>query len=164
MGLRGAKGPVRAEPPAGQPWPLRVEGRLPARPDLPAGQTSFIGRALELAELAELLAAPDCRLVTIIGPGGIGKTRLALEAAAAAPDALADGGACAPLAEATTSCGTKVDCDNDACSEGPGGQPLAAGCDPCVAAVCGADPYCCNNDWDGICIGEVGTLCGVQCN
>jgi predicted ATPase len=49
---------------------------------LPAPATPFIGREAELAHLAELLADPDCRLLTIVGPGGIGKTRLALETAA----------------------------------------------------------------------------------
>ncbi len=45
---------------------------------LPAFPTRFVGRETELAELAEWLAAPDCRLVTLVGPGGIGKSRLAL--------------------------------------------------------------------------------------
>ncbi|MFI6481688.1 BTAD domain-containing putative transcriptional regulator [Nonomuraea sp. NPDC050663] len=48
-------------------------GRLPAR------LTSFVGRKRELAQLGSLLAGS--RLVTIVGPGGAGKTRLALEAA-----------------------------------------------------------------------------------
>lgn len=49
----------------------------------------FIGRDVELAEIAGLLQRPDCRLLTIVGPGGIGKTRLALQAAASRtePDA-----------------------------------------------------------------------------
>jgi transcriptional regulator with XRE-family HTH domain len=49
------------------------------RPDpLPVAQSSFVGRARELAELSELLGRS--RLVTIIGPGGAGKTRLTIEA------------------------------------------------------------------------------------
>src|SRR5688572_27353964 len=48
----------------------------------------FIGRSDELTELAALFADPACRLLTLLGPGGIGKTRLALEAAQqiSAPD------------------------------------------------------------------------------
>jgi predicted ATPase/DNA-binding CsgD family transcriptional regulator len=51
------------------------------RHNLPAATTPFVGRELELADLAELLAHEDIRLVTILAPGGMGKTRLALEAA-----------------------------------------------------------------------------------
>ncbi|MFE2998770.1 ATP-binding protein [Nocardia sp. NPDC059246] len=52
--------------------------REPVTRTLPVRLTGFIGREAELAELAGLLA--DSRLVTIVGPGGAGKTRLALEA------------------------------------------------------------------------------------
>ena len=45
---------------------------------LPPVPTRFVGRETELAELAEWLAAPDCRLITLAGSGGIGKSRLAL--------------------------------------------------------------------------------------
>jgi len=56
--------------------------RHPVAPhNLPGGLTPFTGRQDELDELAHLLAKPDCRLITLLGPGGIGKTRLALEAA-----------------------------------------------------------------------------------
>ena len=43
--------------------------------------TSIIGRERELGEIFALLSEPECRLATLLGPGGIGKTRLALEAA-----------------------------------------------------------------------------------
>lgn len=46
--------------------------------NLPAQATPFVGRGPELATLAEWLADPRCRLVTILGAGGMGKTRLAL--------------------------------------------------------------------------------------
>ncbi len=59
----------------------RVERGPQTRP-LPAYATSFVGRAEELAEVARLLAEPECRLLTLVGPGGIGKTRLMGEAAA----------------------------------------------------------------------------------
>jgi DNA-binding CsgD family transcriptional regulator len=59
--------------------------------NLPDQPTPFIGRASELAQLAEQLADPECRLLTIVGPGGMGKTRLALEAAAAQLPRFQDG-------------------------------------------------------------------------
>lgn len=71
---------------------------------------------------------------------------------------------CVNLVKSTPSCKTQCDCSHSLCSNGPDGTPLEAGCNPCVDAVCEADPYCCNNDWDGICVGEVGTLCGINCN
>jgi predicted ATPase len=43
--------------------------------------TSFVGRNEELASITALLADPNCRMLTLLGPGGIGKTRLALQAA-----------------------------------------------------------------------------------
>lgn len=48
---------------------------------LPSQTTTFVGRSRELAHLQRLLDAPDSRLLTIVGPGGIAKTRLALEIA-----------------------------------------------------------------------------------
>jgi predicted ATPase/class 3 adenylate cyclase/tetratricopeptide (TPR) repeat protein len=50
--------------------------------NLPAARTSFVGREEELGEIDRMLEEPDCRLVTLVGPGGVGKSRLALEAAA----------------------------------------------------------------------------------
>lgn len=50
--------------------------------NLPAHPTPFIGREAELAEIERLCAEPACRLLTLTGPGGVGKTRLALQAAA----------------------------------------------------------------------------------
>ncbi|MFL7810020.1 MAG: tetratricopeptide repeat protein, partial [Anaerolineae bacterium] len=74
----------------------------PALYNLPSTGTAFVGREKELAEIADLLANPDCRLVTLFGPGGIGKTRLALQAAADHLGAFSDGIAFVPLAPVET--------------------------------------------------------------
>jgi predicted ATPase len=68
---------------------------------LPADVSAFIGRASELATLAEMLAS--ARLVTVAGPGGVGKTRLALRAAADAPDGYPDGSCLIELSGLTDS-------------------------------------------------------------
>lgn len=49
--------------------------------NLPLQSTPFIGRQQELADIATRLSESSCRLLTLVGPGGIGKTRLALQAA-----------------------------------------------------------------------------------
>jgi len=65
--------------------------------NLPSPATPFIGREQELAEIAGLLAEPTCRLLTLVGPGGIGKTRLAIEVAARQAGAFRHGVAFVPL-------------------------------------------------------------------
>ena len=47
---------------------------------LPALPTSFVGREREIEEVTTMLLSPETRLVTLTGPGGIGKTRLAIHA------------------------------------------------------------------------------------
>ena len=54
----------------------------PSTPVASPIESSFVGRQRELAEIAALLEQPECRLLTLIGPGGVGKSRLAREAIA----------------------------------------------------------------------------------
>jgi DNA-binding SARP family transcriptional activator/predicted ATPase len=64
---------IQPPPPGPQP---------PAPPhNLPLQLTPFVGRETELAQIATRLADPACRLLTLVGPGGCGKTRLALQTA-----------------------------------------------------------------------------------
>lgn len=60
--------------------------------------TSFIGRTQETNEIGALLAEPTCRLLTVVGPGGIGKTRLAIEVMARHAELFPDGIFFVPLA------------------------------------------------------------------
>ncbi|MGY1698306.1 BTAD domain-containing putative transcriptional regulator [Geodermatophilus sp. SYSU D00766] len=84
LAAAGAPRPAPAAPAAAPaaPAPERPAVRL-GRP-LPVPLTAFVGRDRELAQVAAALAGP--RLVTLVGPGGSGKTRLALEAARRRPD------------------------------------------------------------------------------
>src|SRR5437867_9850510 len=66
------------------------------RTNLPVPATPFLGRERELAQVIELLAGT--RLLTLTGPGGTGKTRLALQAAAETSDGYTDGVFWVPLA------------------------------------------------------------------
>jgi len=70
----------------------RLKTRREATPHNLAPQTTpFVGRQAELAQIAQHLDEPNCRLLSVIGAGGIGKTRLALMAAGQALGAFADG-------------------------------------------------------------------------
>ncbi|HXH65579.1 MAG TPA: tetratricopeptide repeat protein [Candidatus Limnocylindrales bacterium] len=66
--------------------------------DLPVSRTGFVGREKEAAAARELLLRPEVRLVTITGPGGIGKTRLAIEVASALREYFTGGIHFVPLA------------------------------------------------------------------
>lgn len=66
---------------------------------LPAQITGFVGREKDLAEVCRLLeTVENCRLLSLVGPGGMGKTRLALEAATRLQSAYPDGVYFVPLA------------------------------------------------------------------
>lgn len=81
-----------------QPAPAPARALRPAAPALPEPSTPLVGREREVAEVAELLVHDGSRLVTLTGPGGTGKTRLALEVVTCAGDRFPDGGAFVDLA------------------------------------------------------------------
>jgi len=92
---------LAAEAPAGTCQPA-------SKPALSAGNlpgmlTPFIGREPKLAALSQLLRDRQCRLLTIVGPGGIGKTRLAIEIASRHKDLFPDGIWFIPLAPLSSS-------------------------------------------------------------
>ena len=64
---------------------------------LPFQPTTFVGREAELTEIDVLLDDPTCRLLTLVGPGGIGKTRLAMQVAADCAEQFDDGVYFVPL-------------------------------------------------------------------
>ena len=70
-----------------QPSPAQASYRL----RVPVQPTPFIGREQELTEIAASLDRPDCRMLTLMGVGGIGKTRLAIQVATKCQTDFADG-------------------------------------------------------------------------
>jgi predicted ATPase/DNA-binding SARP family transcriptional activator len=103
--LRGEAAPGGGASPAAAartaPAARAAQPRIPRHANLPTPATSFVGRGRDLAQVAALLA--DARLVTLVGPGGVGKTRLATELAAGWQ--AADGAWLAELAEVTDPAG-----------------------------------------------------------
>jgi len=86
----------------GDPLPAAPLLTLAPPPDLPLQLTSFVGRERELTLLSERLGNPAYRLITLTGPGGVGKTRLALQIAAALDEQFADGVCWVPLSDAAS--------------------------------------------------------------
>jgi predicted ATPase len=86
-------------PSAAAPASVPARSATPRGPrPLPAGTTSLVGREQAISEVANLTGRPDVRLVTLTGPGGIGKTRLAVAVGERLRDRFDSGTAFVPLA------------------------------------------------------------------
>lgn len=94
--------PIAVTAPSPAAYPTQPTRSPQPATSLPLASTVFIGREAELAEIARILSDPACHLLTMLGPGGIGKTRLALEAAVRQTHAFADGAAFVGLASVST--------------------------------------------------------------
>ncbi|MFN8489018.1 MAG: BTAD domain-containing putative transcriptional regulator [Caldilineaceae bacterium] len=79
-----------AQPNAAPTAPVSADSSRP-RHNLPTRLTPFVGRVREVVEIMAYLQQPDHRLLTLVGPGGMGKTRLAIEVARTLLDHYADG-------------------------------------------------------------------------
>ncbi len=87
-----------SSPPIVQPPQAEPIGKKPQQSLLPVPLTPLIGREEETAQVCTLLKQPLLRLVTLVGPGGGGKTRLALQVAIDVRDAFPSGVFFVPLA------------------------------------------------------------------
>lgn len=96
--IRAARGELRVDRLRSRSKPIASSGVLSLKTNLPAFPTSLIGREREVEQLRQLLCDPQCRLLTLVGPGGIGKTRLAIETASRVQDVFTDGVYFVPLA------------------------------------------------------------------
>ena len=90
-----------AHTPSRESRPAVTSSLLPVH--LPKALTPYIGREPELTALGQMLCDPQCSLLTIVGPGGIGKTRLAIEVAACQRNLFPDGVWFVPLAPLSSS-------------------------------------------------------------
>jgi predicted ATPase len=110
---------------AGLPTQFPPPRTLPRRPALPASMGELLGRDGDLTALGGLLHEPRTRLVTVTGPGGIGKTRLAIETAQAVAESFPGGVVFVPLspvADASLVLGTVADAVG--ARRDPGVEPL----------------------------------------
>jgi predicted ATPase/transcriptional regulator with XRE-family HTH domain len=96
--VRVARGELSVDRLHPESKPIVSTNNIVLKANLPIFPSPLIGRGREVEHLSQLLRDPQCRLLTFVGPGGIGKTRLAVEAASPTQDFFADGVYFVPLA------------------------------------------------------------------
>jgi hypothetical protein len=73
------------------------------------------------------------------------------------------------IGETESICGSgacAASCPHSLCSAGPDSTPFTEYCDSpgtCVYDICVQDSWCCTVDWDGLCVAEVSSICGLSC-
>lgn len=100
--------PAVAAPTTAQHTTQHTDQHTRPRTNLPASLSSLVGRTASVGDVRKQL--DNARLVTLTGPGGVGKTRLALQAAAELVDDMPDGAWVVELAGRDTPCGERIGC------------------------------------------------------
>jgi predicted ATPase/DNA-binding XRE family transcriptional regulator len=100
--VRVARGELSVDHLLPESKPVATPNISSPKTNLPIFPTPLIGREREVEQLSQLLNDPQCLLLTLVGPGGIGKTRLAIETASNMQDVFADGVYFVPLAPANS--------------------------------------------------------------
>jgi hypothetical protein len=77
------------------------------------------------------------------------------------PDCCTVGWTQACAFQAVLLCNTQCNCQHSICSQG---SALPASCNPCAAAVCKVDDFCCTGGWDATCVQDVAAVCGIDCD
>ena len=66
-----------------------------------------------------------------------------------------------PNTSSSSGMGGGAPCAHDICDTGP---PLQANCEPCAGQICQVDPFCCDQQWDDLCVNQVFSVCNIDCN
>ena len=94
------------------------------------------------------------------GTGGSSSTSTSGTGGGTSTSTSGTGGGTSTSTSGTGGGGGAPNCPHDFCDEG---GSLSVECDPCVAQICGQDPFCCDTNWDNVCVSEVWSICQFDC-